>query len=89
MCGIGKSGYNPNRNMSTDLLNSLSENVLIHAELIRLNGLGESTILPNFLEYLAILSNLNAQLEIVTNLTVSNPKIWDNLLEMNNGGSEK
>ncbi len=83
MCGIGKSGYNPDRNMSTDLLNSLSENVLNHAELIRLNGLGESTILPNFLEYLAILSNLNPQLEIVTNLTVSNPKIWDNLLEMN------
>ena len=83
MCGIGKNGYDPSRDLSIDLLNSLSENVLINANLIRLNGLGESTIIPDFLEYLNILNKLPAQLEIVTNLTVANNKIWDKLLENN------
>ncbi|MHA1147585.1 MAG: SPASM domain-containing protein [Promethearchaeota archaeon] len=83
MCGIGKNGYNPQRDLSIDLLHSLSENVLINSELIRLNGLGESTIMPNFLEYLDVLSELQAQLEIVTNLTVTNNRIWDKLLENN------
>ncbi len=83
MCGIGKVGYDPSRDLPLDLLYSLSEDVLKNTELIRLNGLGESTIIPNFLEYLNLLSKLPAQLEIVTNLTVSNNKIWDNLLENN------
>ncbi len=83
MCGIGKNGYDPSRDLPIDLLYSLSENVLKNTELIRLNGLGESTIMPNFLEYLNILSELSAQLEIVTNLTVNNNKIWDKLLENN------
>ena len=83
MCGIGKNGYDPSRDFPLDLLYSLSENVLKNTKLIRLNGLGESTIIPNFLEYLNILSELSAQLEIVTNLTVANNKIWDKLLENN------
>ncbi len=81
MCGIGKNGYNSARNLPLELLHALSERVLPNAELIRINGLGESTILPNFLEYLDILSDLPAQLEIVTNLTVTSTKIWDKLLE--------
>ncbi len=83
MCGIGKNGYDPNKNMPLDLLNSISESALSKAELIRLNGLGESTIIPDFLDYLAILSNFDAQLEIVTNLTLANNKTWDKLLENN------
>ena len=83
MCGIGKNKYDPLRDLSIDLLYSLSENVLINANLIRLNGLGESTIMPNFLEYINILNDLPAQLEIITNLTASNNKIWDALLENN------
>ncbi len=81
MCGIGKNRYDPNKNMSLDLLQSLSEEVLPQTKLIRLNGLGESTILPNFIEYLNIISDSPAQLEIVTNLTVANVNIWDKLLE--------
>ena len=83
MCGIGKNCYDPSRDLSIDLLYSLSENVLIKADYIRLNGLGESTVLPNFLEYLDILSELPAQLEIVTNLTVTDNKIWEKLIENN------
>ena len=83
MCGVGKKGYDPTRDLPIDLLYSLSENVLTNADLIRLNGLGESTIMKNFLEYLNILSTLSAQLEIVTNLTSTNYKIWDALLESN------
>jgi len=83
MCGVGKKSYDPSRNLSIHLLNYLSENILANAEIIRLNGLGESTILPNFIEYFDILSKLPAQLEIVTNLTVSNNKIWEKLIENN------
>ncbi|MFW9881106.1 MAG: radical SAM protein [Candidatus Thorarchaeota archaeon] len=83
MCGIGKKGYDPSRNLSIDLLHSLCEDVLNEAKLIRLNGLGESTILPNFFEYIDILSELSAQLEIVTNLTVANKNIWEKLIKNN------
>ncbi len=83
MCGVGKKRYDPSRNLPLDLLNYLSENILIKAEIIRLNGLGESTILHNFFEYLDILSKLPAQLEIVTNLTVTKNEIWDKLIENN------
>jgi len=81
MCGIGKHGYDPSRNLSLEVLESLSDEVLSEAEIIRLNGLGESTILPNFLKYLEILGSLPVQLEIVTNLTVADRKIWEHLIE--------
>ena len=81
MCGVGKNDYDPSKNFSLDLLDFLSKTVLFKADLIRLNGLGESTILPNFLDYLNILGQLPAQLEIVTNLIVSNNIIWEKLIE--------
>ena len=81
MCGVGKNGYNPLKNFSLDLLRNLCEGILSKVKLIRLNGLGESTIIPNFLEYLELICNLSARLEIVTNLTVQNQKIWDKLIE--------
>ena len=83
MCGIGKNGYDPSKNLSLDLLYSLSEQIFPEADLIRLNGLGESTILPNFLEYLSIINESAAQLEIVTNLTHSNNKVWQQLIKHN------
>lgn len=83
MCGIGKNGYDSSRNFPLNLLSNLCENTFKKTELIRLNGLGESTILPNFSDYLNILDKLPAQLEIVTNLTVNNNKIWDQLIEKN------
>ena len=48
--------------------------------LIRLNGLVESTIITNFLDYLDLICELLAQLEIVTNLTAKNRVIWYKLL---------
>ena len=83
MCGIGKNGYDSSKNLSLDLLYSLSEKIFPEVDLIRLNGLGESTILPNFLEYLNIISESPAQLEIVTNLTQTNNKIWEKLIRYN------
>ncbi|MHA1755969.1 MAG: radical SAM/SPASM domain-containing protein [Promethearchaeota archaeon] len=83
MCGIGKYGYDPSRNMSIDLLKSLCSTILSKTSLIRLNGLGESTILPSFIDYLNLLSNLPAKLEIVTNLMVKKREIWNKLIENN------
>ena len=83
MCGIGKYGYDLSRDIPLTLLHSLCEGILSHASLIRLNGLGESTIMPNFLECLELITNLKAQLEIVSNLTVQKPEIWDKLIENN------
>ncbi len=81
MCGVGKNGYDPSRNFHLNLLYYLSDKILSKVKLIRLNGLGESTVIPNFLKYLDIICNLPARLEIVTNLTVQNQKIWDKLIE--------
>jgi len=81
MCGIGENGYDPSRNLPLNLLKKLCNEVLSEVSLIRLNGLGESTIIPNFLEYLNLISELPAQLEIVTNLTVQNRAIWNKLLD--------
>jgi len=83
MCGVGQFGYDPSRNMSLDLLERLCEQSLHKCKLIRLNGLGESTIIPNFLNYLDLLKDLSAQLEIVTNLTVQKKQIWNKLIENN------
>jgi len=81
MCGVGKYGYNPSKNLSLDLLRDLCKNVLSKVKLIRLNGLGESSIIPNFLGYLELIGNLPAKLEIVTNLTVRKSIIWEKLIE--------
>ncbi len=81
MCGIGENGYDPSRNLPINLLKKLCNEILSEVSLIRLNGLGESTIMPNFLEYLNLICELPAQLEIVTNLTVQNTAIWNKLLD--------
>lgn len=80
MCGIGAYGYDKSRNMSLDLVDRLSKHVLSKVKTIRINGLGESTIIPNILEYLQKIFSLNKQLEIVTNLTVQNENLWSRLL---------
>ncbi len=81
MCGIGENGYDPSRNLPLNLLKKLCNEVLSEVSLIRLNGLGESTIITNFLEYLNLICELPAQLEIITNLTVQNRAIWNKLLD--------
>lgn len=83
MCGIGAYGYDKSRNLDLKLLKNMKNEVLNKVELIRINGLGESTIITNFLEYLKILSSLNKKLEIITNLTIQNEKIWNSLLDVN------
>lgn len=80
MCGIGKNGYDPSKNLPLEILQNLSKDVLRNASLIRLNGLGESTFIPNFKEYFEIISKTPARLEIVTNLTVQKDDIWDLLI---------
>jgi len=81
MCGVGKNPYDTKKNFSLNLVKSLCNDVLRKVSLLRLNGLGESTILPNFLEYLELISSLPLQLEIVTNLTVKNQLVWQKLLD--------
>jgi len=83
MCGVGKYGYDSSRNLPLDLLQNLNKNVLSKVKIIRLNGLGESTILPNFNDYLKIISGNSARLELVTNLIIQNNRIWDQLMEKN------
>lgn len=81
MCGVGINPYNVKKNLSLDIVKSLCNDVLKRTSYLRLNGLGESTILPNFLEYLELFSGLSLQLEIVTNLTVKNQLVWKKLLD--------
>ncbi len=83
MCGVGKNPYDPKKNISLDLVKSLCNDVLKNVSNLRLNGLGESTILPNFLEYLELISELPLQLEIVTNLNVKHQLVWKKLVDAN------
>lgn len=81
MCGIGKNGYDPSRNISIDLLKSLCNEILLKTSLIRINGLGESTIIPHFLDYFDLICELPTRLEIVTNLTIQKKEIWNKMIE--------
>ena len=83
MCGVGRNPYDAKKNLSLDLVKSLCNDVLKKVSYLRLNGLGESTILPNFLEYLELISGLPLQLEIVTNLNVKNQLVWKKLIDAN------
>lgn len=83
MCGVGAHGYDESRNMKLDLLECLCREVLNKVEVIRINGLGESTIIHNFLDYLRLISHLDKKLEIVTNLTIQNAEIWKELVDNN------
>lgn len=82
MCGVGAEGYDPRRTMNLSRFDDLIQMLDSKASSIRLNGLGESTVIPNFEEYLDIVKDCNSNLELVTNLAFENGDLVRRLLEM-------
>jgi radical SAM protein with 4Fe4S-binding SPASM domain len=81
MCGIGRDGYQPERTMSLERFRRVAAELLPNAEVVRLNGLGESTIIPDFRRYLAALDGRACRLELVTNLTHQDDALWTELVD--------
>jgi radical SAM protein with 4Fe4S-binding SPASM domain len=82
MCGVGAHGYDPSRTMDISRFENLIQMLGSKASSIRLNGLGESTVIPDFQLYLDVVRDCNSKLELVTNLAFENQDIVRRLLEM-------
>ena len=54
MCRVGRYGVNLNRVMSLETLQNIIHQIPT-LKIIRLNGLGESTVIPNFDSYIEII----------------------------------
>lgn len=82
MCGVGAHGFDPSRVLPLPFFEHLAETVLRRTKTVRLNGLGESTIIPDFLRYLDVAAETGTNLEIVTNLSAPDPAIWNRFLDL-------
>lgn len=67
MCRVGRFGVNLERKLDIEQFNKLITELSGNLDIIRLNGLGESTLLPDFKEYLYIIFNKNITVELITN----------------------
>lgn len=68
MCRVGRYGINLNRVLEIDKFKNII-NQLRKIEVIRLNGLGESTIVPSFDKYLEVLFFRKIVVELISNGT--------------------
>lgn len=66
ICRVGQHGVSLTRAMPLDVFRSVLASVS-SVETVRLNGLGESTLLPNFGAYLEILTRRGLAIELITN----------------------
>jgi radical SAM protein with 4Fe4S-binding SPASM domain len=66
MCRVGQHGIDLTRDMPLAVFEKLLEDVHT-AKTVRLNGLGESTLLPNFSDYVAVLKKRGISIELITN----------------------
>lgn len=82
MCGVGAKGYDAGRTMPLSFFHRLCREELHGAKVIRLNGLGESTVIPGFEAYLDVVGELRSELELVTNLTTTSDTLLQRLVSM-------
>lgn len=75
MCRVGEFGVSPERFMSRDLFEQVAEELFPHAREVRLNGLGEATLVPWFHDCLERVSRAGMHGEIITNLTCDDETI--------------
>ena len=66
MCRVGQYGVNLKRIIPLDVFEKLLDNIPNLAT-IRLNGLGESTLIPHFDKYLKAIFDRNIVVELITN----------------------
>lgn len=71
MCRVGEFGVDLRRVMPLDRFERLAAELFPHAREVRLNGLGESTVVPDFGRYLDVLARYPVSVELITNGTGS------------------
>ncbi len=71
MCRVGEHGVDPRRFMPLERFEALGPQLFAHAREVRLNGLGESTLVPDFERYLDVLQRYPVAVELITNGTGS------------------
>lgn len=75
ICRIGEFGVVPDRCMPQGLFDQIADELFPHAREVRLNGLGEATLVPWFHDCLARVVRAGLQGEIITNLTCDDETI--------------
>ena len=79
-CGQGRHGIEPSRFLPIIKLHSWAGEACQRTTLIRINGLGESTLHPEFAECLDILRHYPGGREIISNLTAP-AEVYERLLD--------
>lgn len=69
MCRVGEFGVDLRRRMPFELFSRIAEQLFGRAREIRLNGLGETTLLPDLDRYLDVLDRHRVTIELITNGT--------------------
>jgi radical SAM protein with 4Fe4S-binding SPASM domain len=73
--------YDPQLNMSREIIEAILENYAPHAVMIDLRGQGESLMLPDFEEHLARFSQWGAKLQLYTTLGCGTKKTLQSLVD--------
>lgn len=79
MCRVGRQGIDLRRVMPLDHFRRVATELFPRAREVRLNGLGESTVVPDFPRYLDVLDEYPASLELITNGT-GDPSVYRRML---------
>jgi radical SAM protein with 4Fe4S-binding SPASM domain len=69
MCRVGELGVDLDRRMPFDLFCRIADELFDHVREVRLNGLGETTLLPDLDRYLDVLDRRSVRIELITNGT--------------------
>jgi radical SAM protein with 4Fe4S-binding SPASM domain len=67
------------QNMDLDMYSEIANALFSDAVFVDLRGWGESTILPNFLEYLEIALEKTTSVKLISNGAIRNDEIWHEL----------
>lgn len=81
MCRVGQHGVDLKRQMKMDDFRTILDQ-FASVRTVRLNGLGESTLVPNFCDYIDELRRRSIDVELITNGTATN-KTYQKILEYN------
>jgi radical SAM protein with 4Fe4S-binding SPASM domain len=71
MCRVGEYGVDLRRRMPFELFTIIASQLFPRVREVRLNGLGETTLLPDLDRYLDVLDRHGARIELITNGTGS------------------
>lgn len=82
-CSMCRSAEHQGDVLPIDKFEEIAETLFSSAHWVDLRGWGESTILPNFFDYIDIAEKYPVRLKLITNGTIHWPRLWDRLAEAN------